>query len=111
MHNSTDRFLTTHAGSLPRPPELRRLLTARFSGAAIDETALVEHPGRRRGEHPRSQAGLDVINNGEMGRESFFLRSAPHERLWRDQLPPDHDILNIQAPWNGAARRWGRLSG
>ena len=36
MLTSDDRMLTTHAGSLPRPPELEALLIKREQGAAID---------------------------------------------------------------------------
>ena len=39
MKLSTDRILTTHVGSLPRPPDLLALLAARESGQAFDEAA------------------------------------------------------------------------
>ena len=39
MQRSTDRILTTHVGSLPRPPELLALLEARERGELIDEEA------------------------------------------------------------------------
>lgn len=38
MHRSTERILTTHVGSLPRPPALRDLLIRQERGDAIDET-------------------------------------------------------------------------
>jgi len=74
MHASTNRILTTHAGSLPRPAALVQLLTARFSGAAVDEASLTQAAEAAARESIARQiaAGLDVINNGEMGRESFF---------------------------------------
>ena len=40
MYYSTDRILTTHAGSLPRPPELRELVVARANGQSYDTAAL-----------------------------------------------------------------------
>jgi 5-methyltetrahydropteroyltriglutamate--homocysteine methyltransferase len=39
MLYSTDRILTTHAGSLPRPPELRDMVLAKANGTAVDPAA------------------------------------------------------------------------
>jgi 5-methyltetrahydropteroyltriglutamate--homocysteine methyltransferase len=39
MKISTDRILTTHVGSLPRPPELLALLEAREIGREFDDAA------------------------------------------------------------------------
>lgn len=74
MQNSTDKFLTTHAGSLPRPHPLAKLLTAKFSGASIEESTLEQavEEAIRKAIANQIEAGIDVINNGEMGRESFF---------------------------------------
>lgn len=71
MQTSQSRILTTHAGSLPRPDELRRLLAA---GAAIAPLELAEVVEAATAETLDKQiaAGLDVVNDGEMGRESFF---------------------------------------
>ena len=43
MKRSTERILTTHAGSLPRPPELLRLLNERAEGRPVDGEADSEH--------------------------------------------------------------------
>ncbi len=43
MTSRTDRVLTTHTGSLPRPPELAELMVARETGVA-DEEALTRLP-------------------------------------------------------------------
>jgi 5-methyltetrahydropteroyltriglutamate--homocysteine methyltransferase len=69
-----NRILTTHAGSLPRPPELARLLTARFDGKPVDADELSTLTERASRDCIAAQiaAGLDIINNGEQGRESFF---------------------------------------
>ncbi len=40
MKRSTDRILTTHTGSLPRPPDLTRLYARRSRGQPVDEAAL-----------------------------------------------------------------------
>ena len=39
MKLSTDRILTTHVGSLPRPPEVLALLEARETGRDFDQSA------------------------------------------------------------------------
>ena len=75
MLTSQHRILTTHTGSLPRPPALTDLYARRAAGEAIDEAALdaasklaTRHVVRR-----QIAAGIDVGNNGEQQREAFFL--------------------------------------
>src|SRR5215831_16869368 len=75
MRRSTSRILTTHTGSLPRPRELTRLYAQRAAGAPADETEIAR-AGReavRRIVHKQLEAGIDVGNNGEQQRDSFFL--------------------------------------
>ena len=74
MQHSTNRILTTHAGSLPRPQSLIQLLTSKFSGTPVDDATLTQaaEDASRASIASQIKAGLDVINNGEMGRESFF---------------------------------------
>lgn len=65
MKRSTDRILTTHAGSLPRPDDLMELYR---KGAAEDELSAclksaVEEVVRR-----QADAGIDVVNDGEFGK-------------------------------------------
>src|SRR5689334_4259040 len=74
MRHSTDRILTTHAGSLPRPQSLIALHTARFAGAQVEGAALEQ--AAEQASHAviakQIEAGIDILSNGEMGRESFF---------------------------------------
>jgi 5-methyltetrahydropteroyltriglutamate--homocysteine methyltransferase len=74
MQRSTDRILTTHAGSLPRPRSLIALHTARFAGTPIDDAALDQaaEDASRTVIAKQIEAGIDIVNNGEMARESFF---------------------------------------
>ena len=75
MRRSEERILTTHAGSLPRPPELVRLYVRRAQGEAVDP-AEIEAAGKQalRWVVPKQiVAGIDVGNNGEQQREGFFL--------------------------------------
>ena len=75
MRWSDERILTTHTGSLPRPPELTRLYVRRARGEAIDRAELdrVGKAALRRIVDKQIEAGVDIGNNGEQQREAFFL--------------------------------------
>jgi methionine synthase II (cobalamin-independent) len=75
MRWSDERILTTHTGSLPRPPELTRLYVRRARGEAIDRAELdrVGKAALRRIVDKQIEAGIDIGNNGEQQREAFFL--------------------------------------
>jgi 5-methyltetrahydropteroyltriglutamate--homocysteine methyltransferase len=75
MQRSTECILTTHTGSLPRPRELTQLYWRRARGETVDQTQ-IERLGREavRGiVAKQQQAGIDIGNNGEQQRDSFFL--------------------------------------
>ena len=75
MLRSKDRILTTHTGSLPRPAALIQLYVKRSRGEPVEE-AEVERIGRNavRGVVDKQrEAGIDIGNNGEQQRDSFFL--------------------------------------
>jgi 5-methyltetrahydropteroyltriglutamate--homocysteine methyltransferase len=75
VKRSDERILTTHTGSLPRPPALVELYARRAAGEAVDEARLAALT-RDATDHVVAQqlaAGIDVGNNGEQGREGFFL--------------------------------------
>src|SRR5256714_13853567 len=75
MRWSDERILTTHAGSLPRPPELTRLYVRRARGGEVDP-AEIERLGKealRQIVDKQVEAGIDIGNNGEEQREAFFL--------------------------------------
>ncbi len=73
MQRSTERILTTHAGSLPRPRDLLGLVRSRARGERIDETAYQARLRQAVGEIVRKQAalGIDVVDDGEFGKPSF----------------------------------------
>jgi 5-methyltetrahydropteroyltriglutamate--homocysteine methyltransferase len=75
MQRSTSRILTTHTGSLPRPRELTRLYALRAAGQPADaaEIARAGDAAVRRIVDRQRAAGIDVGNNGEQQRDSFFL--------------------------------------
>ena len=75
MQRSDHRILTTHTGSLPRPPELTRLYVRRARGEAVDPAELdrLGKAALRRVVDKQIEAGIDIGNNGEQQREAFFL--------------------------------------
>ena len=75
MRRSNSRILTTHTGSLPRPRELTRLYALRARGEVVN-AAEIDRFGReavRAAVRKQRAAGIDVGNNGEQQRDSFFL--------------------------------------
>src|SRR5260221_535898 len=75
MRWSEERILTTHTGSLPRPPELTRLYVQRSRGDKVNPGEL-DRLGKAALRHVldrQIEAGIDVGNNGEQQREAFFL--------------------------------------
>ena len=73
MNRSTDRFLTTHTGSLPRPDDLIRTMFAKEEGVPVDAAALDARvaPRRRGGRAKQAEAGVDVVDDGEMSKPSY----------------------------------------
>src|SRR5512147_1253524 len=73
MQRSTDRFLTTHTGSLPRPDDLIRMMYAKEEGVPVEPAALSARIAAAVEEVVRKQAeaGVDVINDGEMSKPSY----------------------------------------
>src|SRR5436853_5296985 len=70
---STERFLTTHTGSLPRPDDLIRMMYAKEEGVPVDPEALAARVASAVEEVVRKQtdAGVDVVNDGEMSKPSY----------------------------------------
>jgi 5-methyltetrahydropteroyltriglutamate--homocysteine methyltransferase len=70
MKRSNDRILTTHVGSLIRPPALQEFLRAKQSGKPYDEKAYDACLKGTVAEVVRQQAdvGVDVVSDGEFGK-------------------------------------------
>ena len=73
MHRSTQRFLTTHTGSLPRPDDLVRAMYAREEGVPVDAQALERRVASAVAEVVTKQveAGIDIVDDGEMSKPSY----------------------------------------
>jgi 5-methyltetrahydropteroyltriglutamate--homocysteine methyltransferase len=71
MRRSTDRLLTTHTGSLPRPkPVVDLLLAGQRSGAALDAAVAVSVADVIA---KQKAAGIDIVNDGEQGRTDYTV--------------------------------------
>ena len=72
MKRSTDRILTSHAGSLHRPEDLRQTMAARRDGEPFDE-ALTQRVKQAVKDVVRLQAenGVDIVNDGEYTKRSW----------------------------------------
>jgi 5-methyltetrahydropteroyltriglutamate--homocysteine methyltransferase len=115
MTRSDHRILTTHAGSLPRPPALRDLLVRYDRGEAVDTAALAreaEAAVRHSVRHQR-EAGIDVGNDGEQPRVGFSTYPAKRmrgfggastRRLSRDLLEHPDYAARLARQRAGAAR-------
>jgi 5-methyltetrahydropteroyltriglutamate--homocysteine methyltransferase len=89
MRLSSDRILTTHAGSLPRPPELQQLLFDLLDEKPVDDAALESLTEQAIAEVVARQReiGLDVISDGEMGKVGFS--NYVIQRLAGFEIPPE----------------------
>jgi 5-methyltetrahydropteroyltriglutamate--homocysteine methyltransferase len=74
MERSTQRILTTHVGSLPRPPDLLQMIQAKERGEPLDTEAFARRVASAVAEVVRKQAesGIDIVADGEMGRFGFI---------------------------------------
>ncbi len=74
MKRSTDRILTTHVGSLPRPADLLPLIRAQEHGRPLDGAAFAARVRAAVSDAVRRQTelGVDVVDDGEMGKPGFI---------------------------------------
>jgi 5-methyltetrahydropteroyltriglutamate--homocysteine methyltransferase len=73
MKRSTERILTTHVGSLPRPDDLIRTMFASQEGVPVDRVALEARTRSAVAEvvAKQAEAGIDVVSDGEMSKPSY----------------------------------------
>lgn len=74
MKSSSDRILTTHTGSLPRPPDLVAALNSKELGESYDRGVLSARIRRAVSEIVRQQAdtGIDVVGDGEHSKVNWM---------------------------------------
>jgi 5-methyltetrahydropteroyltriglutamate--homocysteine methyltransferase len=96
MQRSVERILTTHVGSLPRPPALRDLLVRQDHGERVDlgELARETDAAVRWAVDRQLAVGIDVGNDGEQPRAGFSTYVARRMRGFggesRRRLARDH---------------------
>jgi 5-methyltetrahydropteroyltriglutamate--homocysteine methyltransferase len=97
MVRSETRILTTHAGSLPRPRALVEMFARKSRRERVDETALAAavEEATRSVTARQAEAGIDVGNDGEQPRESFFtyLQHRMSGFSGTSRRPPMRDIV------------------
>ncbi len=73
MKLSTDRILTTHVGSLPRPNDMAEALLARQRGEPMPPDAFAATVRRAVADAvaKQTEAGVDVVSDGEMSKISY----------------------------------------
>jgi 5-methyltetrahydropteroyltriglutamate--homocysteine methyltransferase len=107
MKRSTDRILTTHVGSLVRPPEILEMILAKLTGKPFDEAAFENFVAQGVKDVVKQQAevGIDIPSDGELSKPSFSgyinerlggLESRPVERREPGQM--NYPILNEEFP-------------
>jgi 5-methyltetrahydropteroyltriglutamate--homocysteine methyltransferase len=81
VKRSTDRILTTHVGSLPRPHDLLDMMKSRSKGEGPNDETFAARVRDAVRDTVREQAehGIDIVADGEMGKLGFF--SYVRERL------------------------------
>jgi len=123
MKRSTDRILVSHAGILPRPPELQALMGPTFATQAVDEAAFKQMvPGLVKDVVKRqADIGIDVVNDGELGKRggfSFYVQSrlGGLERSTPENEPPPRNIsardqVDFPGFFGGNLGGFGRMAG
>src|SRR5216684_1939162 len=78
MKRSSERILTTHVGSLIRPPELQAFLRAKQNGEPLDARAYQACLTKSVAEvvQKQVQAGVDVVSDGEFGKSISWSQYA-----------------------------------
>ena len=109
MKRSTERILTTHVGSLVRPPEILKMIIDKVKHQPVDEQAFADAVTRGVKEVVRMQAevGVDIPSDGEFSKPSFAgyindrlagMETRPVERRPEATSPMGYPILNEEFP-------------
>jgi 5-methyltetrahydropteroyltriglutamate--homocysteine methyltransferase len=99
MQHSEKRILTTHAGSLPRPPDLLDMLAAKEQGLPVDEAARQQRLPLAVKDIVEKQIefGIDIVDDGEYSKPSFV--TYVNERLGGFEVDSE---APRRGPWVGS---------
>ena len=99
MKMSTERILTTHVGSLPRPQAVADILFARDRGELSDPEAAAKTIAEAVKDVVRRQldVGVDIVNDGEMNKISYATYIKDRVTGFAGDTPrePGQDLLDI----------------
>jgi 5-methyltetrahydropteroyltriglutamate--homocysteine methyltransferase len=117
MKRSTERILTTHAGSLARPRDLLDMIRDREKGQDYDQKGLAERVRRSVAEVVVRQVdtGVDVVSDGEQGKPGFanYVGDRLSGLVYREGVPPriSNDVADFPdfQPMDNAALNTRRL--
>ena len=95
MKTSTDRILTTHVGSLPRPLDLFDMLTAEDQNQPHDAAALEKRVAEAVKDVVAKQVacGVDIVSDGDMGKISYTFYVKHRLSNIDPAAPPGAEIL------------------
>ncbi len=107
MRLSTDRILTTHVGSMPRPQDVVDMLFAQERGELTNTAAFNDVMRNAVAETVKKQvdAGIDIVSDGEMSKISYatyikhrltgFAGDSPRATPWDlDDFPAYRDSIS-----------------
>src|SRR5512145_2332673 len=93
MKYSAERILTTHAGALPQPPDLKEMHSAQVAGKPVEKNAFAKRVRDAVAEVVKKQiaCGIDIINDGEVGKSNFsrYARERLSGFIEREVRPED----------------------
>src|SRR6266545_3262289 len=127
MKRSSSRILTTHVGSLVRPPEIVKILQAKEDGASFTpEQAAVIKKAVAEGLSLQAESGIDIPSDGEYSKTGFsgYITDRLNGFEYRTDLPGRgggtsrsrdrtrfaEAYAEIEAPRSGTVSESGRTS-
>lgn len=96
---SSDRILTTHTGSLPRPDDLVQMMWAKGDGIPVDAHALAARVASAVQETVDRQvaAGIDIVNDGEMSKPSYATYVKDRLSGFGGESPESYFFADLEA--------------
>ena len=96
MKRSSERILTTHVGSMIRPPKLQEFLRAKQGGKPYDEQGFQKCLSDSVAEVVKQQAdaGIDVVSDGEFGKSISWAQYALTRLSGFERRPIKTDAAN-----------------
>ena len=121
MKRSSSKILTTHTGSLPRPPRVVELLLAEHAAPGTQREVFEAAVRDAVAEVVRKQieAGLDVINDGEQGRTDYTVHVIDRLTGFEGELAPPKgtgepefpELAALLSQFASPFQRWPACSG